>query len=170
MKKCLLVLSLLAMTPLWAQNASAQSFSVWHSPLTAVTADADIILDNGSPSQALRISATSTGTHSVYFPLTLSSDVTIDAVKVCYQCQSSFSYIDEIRLVEIMAPTAIVTRLLDSTNQDNDGPFCYTTTTATTPAVYSPGGSLAIELVLNITDTDHRIDIGAIGVDVTPVP
>jgi hypothetical protein len=96
--------------------------------------------------------------------------MTIDAVKVCYQCESSFSYIDEVRLVEFMAPSAGVIRLLDTTDLNDDSPSCYTTTIATTPAVYSPGGSLAIELVLNFVDTDHHIDIGASGVDVTPVP
>jgi hypothetical protein len=169
MRKALPLLILLAAFVLTPHASHAQSYTLWHSSLSAVTADSELSIHLGTPEYGVAIYANPIGTYSISIPLFLSSDVRIDAITVCYDLNTSSSYIDEIRLVELTTPNTNAIRLVDTTNLTDDTGDCHTTTVLTTPYPYSPAGAMALELVLRYTGTSHQIEIGAIGVHVTQV-
>ena len=152
-----------------APAALGQSYTEWYSPIQFRTGDATLTLSPGSPGVSTRITASSTGTLKwIHVGLIHSTDVTIDSLTVCYEASSSNVFISQTRITVMTTPDTAPVIFDDGTDFTDPGPACYTL--PFTPFVTPGDEGVFLNLRLDFEATAGEwIEIGAIGVHVTPV-
>jgi hypothetical protein len=147
-------------------SAAQADHEIWHSPLTASTANPDLTIQPHMPSVSIRVTTANPGDLQwVDIPLVLPSDVVIDYVTVCYELASSESFISQVRLTWMTLPDAAYVIHDDPTDLTDPGPDCYVSVTDGDPVV----GTITLALRLNFASVDDWIDIGGIAIGVHPV-
>jgi hypothetical protein len=157
-----LAVFLLSLTPAaWGQ------YTVWHSPLTFTSDNTNLSIrpSNNPPTALLVSTATIGGNQWIYLGLIVPSNVRIDSAIVYYQLINSASFISQTRLMRMNAPDAAFIQLDDPTDLTSTSPSRY----ATSAAGLVASGTITLGLLLNLTNTGHSIEIGAIGLVVRPL-
>lgn len=141
---------------------------IWSSPLTSSTADSRLTIGSipGGLSVARRITTNSPGDLQwADFALSIPSDVQIDGVTLCYRLAASQSFISQIRLTVMNTPDFATVIHDDGTDLTDPGPQCVFSPTNGDPVE----GTIVLSLRLNFASVEDWIDIGAIGIHVSPV-
>lgn len=149
-----------------AQPVVAQ-YTIWHSPLSLSSDEPQLTISHPASILAVmsRVETSSVGDLQwVHLGLTIPSNVVIDSVIVCYELSSSSSFISQVRLTTMKTPDAAAVLFDDGTDLTDVGPACYTTSTGSKTV----GGTITLSLQLNFASTADWIDIGAVGIVVSP--
>jgi hypothetical protein len=100
----------------------------------------------------------------ILLPLTVPSTASIKAVIVCYQLSNARSFISQVRLSEESTPPSALVRHDDGADLRSTIPARYESQVRP----FRPEGAITLSLRLNFADTADRIDIGAIGLLLSP--
>jgi len=139
-------------------------YTIWHSPSTFFTDDARLTISLGIPSTAIRVTTSATGDLQwIKLGLVIPSNVRIDSVVVCYQLNSSSSFISQVRLTETTTPDVAYVYHDDGTDLTDPGATCYS---SFVEDGHVAGGAITLALRLNFASTSDWIDIGGIGIKV----
>ncbi|MFQ5706966.1 MAG: FlgD immunoglobulin-like domain containing protein [bacterium] len=165
MKRFALSCIVLSLVGFSAQPTLAQ-YTIWHSPLTLSTDQSQLTINHKTQvTRGVRVQTSSAGDNQwVYLGLTIPSNVVIDSVIVCYRLSSAASFISQIRLTTMKTPDVSLVLFDDPTDLTEVGPACYSTHLG--GAVVN--GAITLALRLNFANTADWIDIGAIGIVVSP--
>jgi hypothetical protein len=152
---------------LLAPGTCQAEYTVWFSPLTMSTADSRLTISpSPSVSYAIRVRTSAAGDPQwISLGLALPSDVTISGVDVCYALSGTNVYISQVRLSAMTTPDAAGVLQDDPTDLTDPGPTCYESVVAGA----SVTGAITVSLRLSFADIASWVDIGAIGVHLTPV-
>lgn len=155
----LAVLFCIAATPAIAQ------YAIWHSPLTFTTEDSRLTISQSCcPSTTIRVTTTESGDAQwIELGLVIPSNVQIDSVFLCYEQNSSSSFISQVRLTKTTTPDAAFIQHDDGTDLTEVGPTCYSSFVGGLVA----DGTITLGLRLNFADPSDWIDIGGIGIKVS---
>ncbi len=157
-----LLMALLAipLTTSWADH------TIWMSPLPAVSGVPGVTITQSIPSTSIRVMSASTGDYKwIDIPLALPSDLKIDNIHLCYELASSSSFISQVRLTSMTTPDVAWVRNDDGTDITDPGPNCVIANGGGTLV----DGSMTLSLRLYFSSSEHWIDIGGIGLMVSPV-
>ncbi len=166
MKRIILSLAVLAGLLAVPFTASLADHVIWHSPLAAATNDSRLTIDVAIPGTSIRVTTTSAGDLQwIDIGLTMPSDVTIQGITLCYWLASEESFISQIRLTETTTPNVAHVIHDDPTDLTDPGPTCY----YSQQGGWSVEGTMTVRLRLNFASPDDWIEIGALGIHVTPV-
>ncbi len=149
----------LSTIPVMAQH------TIWHSPLNFSTADLTLTINPSIPSTTIRVTSTTAGETWILLGLVIPSNVKIDSISVCYELSNSASFIAMTRLSQTTTPDAAATFPDDATPLTETVPTCYMSPVGTFGSVE---GAMTLALRLNFASTSDWIDIGGIGVKVSP--
>jgi hypothetical protein len=156
----ILMIVCLSFTPVLAQ------YTIWHSPLTFSTDNANLTIEPSIPSTTIRVTTQATGDLQwIELGLVLPSNVDIDTVVVCYELNSADSYISQVRLTQTTIPDAAWVYHDDPTDLVDLGPTCYHSPVGE----LIPAGTITLAFRLNFNSTSDWIDIGGIGIVVSPI-
>lgn len=153
-----------------AGGAAGGTATIWYSAL-AMEATAsgagttNLELVRGASGNTLRVTTTQTGDLQwIHLPLIVSNHQTITGIIVCYRLADATSFISQVRLAEETLPPSALVQHDDGTDLTSVDPVCAESAVSN----YQPNGAVTLSLRLNFagTGTAHRIDIGAIGVNV----
>jgi hypothetical protein len=166
MKQCFRFLAgFLFVMSSFAANALAQH-TIWHSPMYFSTADARLTIGPGSPTNTIRVKTSQAGDLQwIELGLVLPSNVKIDTVIVCHELNSSASFISQVRLSKLTTPDAAFVQHDDGTDLTDVGPRCYSSLVGGLMVE----GTITLSLRLNFASTADWIDIGGIGIVVSPL-
>ncbi len=167
MKRFLFLPVLVLLMNLSVQHATAQQYTIWHSPLGFVSGNPDLTIDVDftALNTAPRVRASQSGDFfSVNLGLTLPSNVIIDEVTVCYESSNAGTFISQTRLTQMSSPESASVIHDDPTDLTDLGPTCYTSVVPSRTV----GQATTLSLRLVYANASHTIRIGAIGVTVTP--
>ena len=159
------VSSILVLT---SATAATSTHTIWLSPRGFVTAQniAGGHLSLASPSGDEEQVTTDTvgDLQWVSYPLQLSNGVKIRQVITCYKVDNASSFISQVRLTTSKVPPTATVVYDDPTDLTSTAGGCH----AGKHASISINGEITLSLRLNFSSSGHAIDIGAIGVVVTP--
>ncbi len=103
------------------------------------------------------------GNKVIQTALVLPKNTQISRVRVCYENTSSFSYITELGLIQVMDPPSTgVVKLDDKTNLTSTAPVCVNTS-AVKPAIKSSSGPVLLVIRFNMANADDKIVIRGLG-------
>lgn len=167
MKKVTMFMSILGFlftflfTPIMAQH------TIWHSPLTfSPERNSNLTISPSVPSTTIRVTTSAAGDLQwIHLGLVIPSNVNIDTVWVCYELNNSASFISQVRLTKTTTPDVAIVQHDDGTDVTNVGPACY----ASDVGGLAVEGAITLSLRLNFASTDDWIDIGGIGIVVSPL-
>ena len=149
-------------------TAATSTHTIWLSPRGFVTAQnlAGGHLSMGSPSgDEEHVTTDTTGDLQwVSYPLQLSNGLKIKQVITCYKVDNASSFISQVRLTTSKVPPTATVVYDDPTDLTSTAGACH----AGQHSSISVNGEITLSLRLNFSSTGHAIDIGAIGVVVTP--
>ncbi len=160
MKKAMILLTLIVLlvTPFTASQAEYVS---WSSPLGGVTNDTRLTINYSLPGTGLHVVTNSPGDLQwVTIPLTLPSNMTIEAVRFCYELSDPASYISQVRLTRMTTPDHATVMHDDPTDITDPGPTCATSVVSSLPIE----GTTTLSFRLNFANAGDWIDFGAIGI------
>jgi hypothetical protein len=134
---------------------------LWYGPSSWVSGDPTLKIDppwSGHP--WTRVSCTSPGDFKwVTMSLLLPYQAVVHEVIVCYQLQSSSSFISQVRLVEMTTPDVAYVKHDDPTDLKSTTPASYTSVVD----AFVPMAALTVELRLEFQSTADSIALGAVG-------
>lgn len=167
MKKVTALLPILGVLWGFAFTPAMAQYTIWHSPLTfSVERNSGLTIKSWIPSTTIRVTTSVPGEGQwILLGLALPTNVRIDTVWVCYELKSSASFISQIRLTQTTTPDAAVIRHDDGTDVTLTGPECF----GSIVGGLQPQGTITLALRLNFASTDDWIDIGGIGIVVSPL-
>jgi hypothetical protein len=139
----------------------------WFSPLNATTADNRLTLTPGiHPLTALRVTTTEADDYQVVLlGLTLPGNAVIDSLTFCYEIMNPGVEVGNVRLLSMRRPDAASLLTEFSIGSADPDPTCFVSHTFDRPIA----GAITLRLSLNFTDVAGAIELGAIGVHVSPV-
>jgi len=142
-------------------------YTIWHSPLTFSTEDSRLTVSQSCcPSTTIRVTTSEAGDLQwVELGLVIPSNVNIDSAFVFYELNSSSSFISQVRLTQTTTPDAAFVQHDDATDLTDVGPTGYSSFVGGLVA----DGTITLALRLNFADPSDWIDIGGIGIFVSPI-
>jgi FlgD Ig-like domain len=159
MKKAmvLIVLIILLATPLTARA----DYTSWCSPLNGVSHETSLTLSFTLPGTGLHVVTNSPGDYQwVTIPLTLPSNMTIEAVEFCYELANPNSYISQVRLTRMSTPDFATVIHDDPLDRTDPGPVCTTSFVNSAPIE----GTVSLSFRLNFANAGDWVNFGAIGI------
>ena len=152
-------------------NSSFGQHTIWHSPLTFTTDNPNLTITQATPSSTIRVTTAATGDLQwIDLGLVLPSNVRIDSVILYYELSSSSSFISQIRLDKTSYTDAAWVHHDDPTDLTDLGPSKYVSwVEGALPEGVIPTATITLSLRLNFGSTSDRIDIGGIGIVVSPL-
>jgi hypothetical protein len=146
-----------------AASSSASAYTIWQGGHGFWPVSSSVVRALPVPGSATRFQATSPGTYYIDMNLAVPSDVKIDSLTICYELSDPSSYITQTRVVRMDTPVSAVIWNDDPTDRTASSD-CYTVTFF--PITVDRLVSLALQLVF--ASTSHYIEIGAVGIHVSP--
>ena len=140
--------------------------TIWHSPLNFSTGTNNLTITPSIPSTTIRVTTSSVGDLQwIQLGLIIPSNVCIDSVNLCYELSSSSSFISQVRLTKTTTPDVAYVIHDDPTDLNDTVPTCYSSPVGG----IVPTGTITLALRLNYSSTSDWIDIGGIGIVVSPI-
>jgi hypothetical protein len=143
--------------------APARSYTIWRGPLDFVPATSGLTAVPGIPSASIRFQGSVSTLHWGYLSLSLPSDVEVDSVTVCYELSNPASFLSQTRIVRMSTPDTSPIVVDDGTDR-TAALGCYTVNTFGLEV----DQSFSLALRFEISDPSHYIEVGAVGIHVSP--
>jgi hypothetical protein len=160
------LLALVALTLTLVLPSTAQQWH-WFTPQAGFS-DGDFDAEPGTPTTAVRIFPTGTGSRWYWIPLPgLPQGAVIDSLTVCHDLINQDTYITQIRLTQISDPDVSPVIHDDPTDYTLQGGRCESQAATTSVPI---AGAVHLGIRFDVASPAHFIEIGGIGIKLAPSP